>query len=125
MMFLSCLQAPVDYPSIYTYFIETPGGYTRERLKAFKSLEAYKWLALVNSSQCLSEKPHQPWVAVEKQCGTVVTAHGTCMAGLGEVCSHIGAVLFKVEACVRLRNESVTCMSLPCTWNQTFSTKLW
>ena len=22
---------PVDYPSIYTYFIETPGGYTRER----------------------------------------------------------------------------------------------
>ena len=34
---------PVDYPSIYTYFIETPGGYTRERLKAFKSLEAYNY----------------------------------------------------------------------------------
>ncbi|KAL5457379.1 hypothetical protein EMCRGX_G034630 [Ephydatia muelleri] len=32
--------------------------------------------------------------------GTVVTAHCTCMAGLGEVCSHIGAVLFKVEACI-------------------------
>ena len=41
MMFLS--GPPVDYPSIYTYFIETPGGYTRERLKAFKSLEAYKF----------------------------------------------------------------------------------
>ena len=34
---------PVDYPSIYTYLIETPGGYTRERLKAFKSLEAYNY----------------------------------------------------------------------------------
>ena len=29
---------------------------------------------LVNPSQRLSEKPHQPWVAVEKQCGTVVTS---------------------------------------------------
>ncbi|KAL5503664.1 hypothetical protein EMCRGX_G010648 [Ephydatia muelleri] len=41
--------------------------------------------------------------------GTVVTAHCTCMAGMGEVCSHIGAVLFKVEAFVRLGKESVTC----------------
>ena len=37
--------------------------------------------ALVNPSLRLSEKPHQPWVAVEKQCGTVVTARCTCMAG--------------------------------------------
>ena len=34
---------PVDYPSIYTYLIETPGGYTRERLRAFKSLDAYNY----------------------------------------------------------------------------------
>ena len=34
---------PVDNPSIYTYFIETPGGYTRERLRAFKRLEAYNY----------------------------------------------------------------------------------
>eukprot|EP00731_Ephydatia_muelleri_P024890 Em0016g1161a len=82
---------PVDYPSIYnyTYFIETPGGYTRERLKAFKNLEAYNYYQR-----------------------------------LGELCSHIGAVLFKVEACVRVGKESVTCTSLPCTWNQTFSTKI-
>ena len=37
--------------------------------------------ALVNPSQCLSEKPHEPWIAVDKLSGTVVTAHCTCMAG--------------------------------------------
>ena len=76
--------------------------------------------------QCLSEKHHQPWVAVEKQCGSLVTAHCTCMAGyvwgfciqLKDnhyfliVCSHVGAVLFKVEACVRLGKESATSMHM-------------
>ena len=32
---------PVDYPDLYTYLIETPGELTKEKLKAFKSLEAY------------------------------------------------------------------------------------
>ena len=29
-------------PSIYAYLIDTSGEFTREKLKAFKSLEAYK-----------------------------------------------------------------------------------
>ena len=112
----------VDFPAIYTYLIDTPGVYTREKLNAFKSLEAHNyytryhfmyiflaiiyilvihsgWVqtvyyhdlvygnkncvlkALVNPSQRLSEKPHEPWIAVDKLSGTVVTAHCTCMAG--------------------------------------------
>ena len=34
---------PVDYPNLYTYLIEMPGEFTREKLKAFKSLEAYNY----------------------------------------------------------------------------------
>lgn len=41
----------------------------------------------------------------------------------GEVCSHVAAILFKVEACSRLRLTS-TCTSLPCLWNQVFSKKV-
>ena len=125
---------PVEYPDLYSYLIETPGEFSKEKLKAFKSLEAYNyykryvklaasaspdtqcdinrrsprillmffysgWVhtiyyhdlgsdykncilkSKVNPSQRLSEKPHEPWVAVDKTSGCIVTAHCTCMAG--------------------------------------------
>ena len=46
------------------------------------------------------------------------------LSRLGEVCSHVAAVLFKVEACVRLGVAPRTCTSLPCMWNQAFSKKV-
>ena len=36
---------PVEFPNIYVYLIDTPGEFTREKLKAFKSLEAYNYYA--------------------------------------------------------------------------------
>ena len=42
-------------------------------------------------------------------------AHCTCMAGLGEACSHIAALLFTVEANTRVKKRTV-CTSLPCSW---------
>ena len=32
-----------EFPNIYCYLIDTPGEFTREKLKAFKSLEAYNY----------------------------------------------------------------------------------
>lgn len=37
------------------------------------------------------------------------------MVGLGEVCSHVGAVLFAVEAGIRML-KAKTCTSVPCQW---------
>lgn len=37
------------------------------------------------------------------------------MVGLGEVCSHFGAVLFAVEAGLRML-KAKTCTSVPCQW---------
>ena len=37
------------------------------------------------------------------------------MAGLGEVCSRVGAVLFAVEAGVTML-KAKTCTSMPCQW---------
>ena len=68
----------------------------------------------MDHSQHLNEAPLIPWLAVQKN-GTVLTAHCNCLAGLGEVCSHVGAVLFTVEAGVRML-KSKSCTSEPCKW---------
>ena len=36
---------PLEFGHIYVYLIETPGEFTREKLKAYKSLEAYNYYA--------------------------------------------------------------------------------
>lgn len=37
------LWPPIEFGSIYTYLIDTPGEFTKEKLKAHKSLEAYNY----------------------------------------------------------------------------------
>lgn len=51
-------------------------------------------------SQRLTATPLHPWVIASKT-GTVLAAHCDCMAGLGEACTHVAALLFAVEANVR------------------------
>jgi len=46
------------------------------------------------------------------------------LCGQGEVHSNVAAILFKIEAVYRLGFTRPSCMSLPCSWNQAFSTKM-
>ncbi|XP_034096269.1 uncharacterized protein LOC117562534 [Gymnodraco acuticeps] len=69
----------------------------------------------------MNSKPTFTWIVVQED-GTVVMAHCTCMAVLGEVCSHAAALMFTVVAAVEKR-ENQTCTEKPCTWTQP-STKM-
>ena len=60
------------------------------------------------------DQPLKPWVAVQQD-GVILTGHCTCMAGLGESCSHLTAVLFAIEAGVR-NYKDIACTSKPCSW---------
>ena len=94
----------VEYGDIYNYLIDTKGLYTKESLKVYKSLEAFNFFhsghvktvyyfevsstsafAVLIAKVILSQKspndPHEAWVVLKKQAGSVITGHCTCMAG--------------------------------------------
>jgi len=74
----------------------------------------YLITARVKYPQKLSVTPVKAWVAVE-QSGIIICAHCDCMAGLGEACSHISAIVFALDANTQER-KSLSCTSLPCSW---------
>ncbi|KAL3886388.1 hypothetical protein ACJMK2_026386 [Sinanodonta woodiana] len=47
--------------------------------------------------------------------GSVETAHFTCMAGLGECCNHVAAVLFALETGAKICKEA-TATDIPAYW---------
>ena len=63
----------------------------------------------------MNAKKLTPWVLIENGTGDVITAHCDCVAGLGETCTHVAALLFKTEAVVRAR-ERTTVTGKPAYW---------
>ena len=116
-----------SHGDITVYLLYTTSFVTLEEVKNFKSLHSYKyftagwvvehrwkqfkdcWLVIgkVNHSYAVSSAPLTPWVIIRNS-GAVACGHCTCMAGLGETCSHIGALLYWLEYQVRTREDSCT-----------------
>ena len=62
----------------------------------------------------IREKPLEPWVIIKKDEG-IESSHCTCMAGMGECCSHVGAVLFAMEQSTKARDDT-TVTDVPAYW---------
>ena len=62
----------------------------------------------------MNDTAHHPWI-ISKNNGTVLEGHCNCMAGLGESYTHVAALLFAIEASVRIR-ESKTCTEEKAYW---------
>lgn len=61
----------------------------------------------VRHSQKMNATPHKVWV-LAKTDGEIICAHCTCIAGLSETCSHVGALCFAVMS---VTESSETVMS--------------
>ena len=73
-------------------------------------------LVLLWESETLTKTlcPLQAWVAVEKK-GLVICGLCNCMAGLGEACSHVAALLFLLDSNTH-QKKNLSCTSQPCYW---------
>ncbi|XP_039465200.1 uncharacterized protein LOC120438827 [Oreochromis aureus] len=127
---------PLSYPDIFTYLVCGVSAYTANQFRDYKSLEAHiqftnGWVQVlaifkppnceyvvihtkVLHSQRLNEPALRPWVIVSTT-GKVEAAHCTCMARVAETCTHVAALLFKVEAAVRIRGTK-TVTDEPAYW---------
>ena len=107
----------ISYADIFAYLINFPSIYTKKSLKAYKSLESDKYVlsglvfdiqvkrinngnylirAKMRHGQSMFTKtPNKAWICVKRD-GEILYGHCSCMAGLGEVCSHVGAIMFYV-----------------------------
>ena len=65
-------------------------------------------------SQRLNETPLHCWIITQDN-GEVCCGHCTCMAGLGETCTHVAAILFYLEASNRVIGIE-TCTQRKCEW---------
>ena len=68
----------------------------------------------VNHSYSVNSSLLLAWIAIRMN-GTVEYGHCTCMAGLGETCSHIAAMLYWLETAARI-NKSTSCTSMSNGW---------
>ena len=60
---------------------------------------------------------YKDWVCLNKANGWILTGNCTCVAGLGSSCSHLAALLFKLEAAVHYQlNEKTASTSQLCSW---------
>ncbi|CAC5408719.1 unnamed protein product [Mytilus coruscus] len=130
----------LDFGQVYLYLIETPSMFSKSSMKAYKSLEAYRYVESghvdqikiydVNGSPfcflkadvvgSMKIRDKLPWVCLAKDTADIYCAHCTCLAGLGEMCSHIAAVLFKIKLGVRYGVTQKSVTSEECKWNKVF-----
>ena len=77
-----------------------------------------------SSSEQMCDLPTETEQPLHLLCHLILAAHCDCMDGLGESCSHIAAVLLKIEAAVRISYTSSACNDEPRQWNSCFVKKV-
>ena len=134
-----CLWPVVLYADIFNFLMFKPNDLCSTDLNDYKQSKAYSyfqcgWLneisyhpislsspycllkAKCRPSERINEPPHKCWVSITKKNGNIKSAHCDCMAGMPETCNHVAALLFRLEAAVRLGLTNPSCTTKSCEW---------
>ncbi|KAM7313415.1 uncharacterized protein ISCGN_003280 [Ixodes scapularis] len=131
------LWPSVTSPDVIYYLVNTKACDLQD-VKAYRNLESYNYLqsgwvgklsvhqidaelcyvkGQVTPSQSVNQTTHTAW-ACARDSGEVLTAGCTCMAGQARVCSHVGAILWKVDLAVTRGLTGFACTDIAAKWNQ-------
>ena len=129
----------ITYPDIFNYLTFNPSELSSSDLNDYKNSKAYSyfnrgWLGNIfyhgngdSSAYCflksdcrpserLNDPPHKLWACILKKSSKVLSAYCSCMAGMSGTCNHVAALLFRVEAAVRLGLTNPSCTTKSCEW---------
>lgn len=126
----------VEYGDIYNYLILSRAC-DGEEMKNYKSLDSYNYFksgsvgkilhfaikdravlkSEVRPSQKVNSDFHNAWVLCD-MVGTILTGGCSCMAGNSKTCSHVGALLWKIEYAVKLGLTGKSCTDEHMQWNK-------
>ena len=83
------------------------------------SVNFFEFKVLPSQRQSESLTMCNVWVCLQKDYSWVLTAKCSCIAGLGSACSHLAALLFKIESACHLKlTEGISPTSILCEWNK-------
>ena len=108
------LEQAKNYKGLDSYSYFSCGWVLSTKWKLYTEEEIVLVVGKVRHSYAATKDPPKPWVLI-KCSGAVLVGHCTCMAGLAETCSHVGAILHWVEAAVRIL-KNVACTSKENKW---------
>lgn len=127
----------VYYGNIYNYLVQSR-AVDGDAMRNFKSLDSFNYFqsgsvgrivhvnvnddmvllkSEVRPSQKANQEHHLPWVLCERD-GKIQTGECSCVAGKSKTCSHIGALLWKIEYAVRMNMTGKGCTDDQMTWNR-------
>ncbi|XP_030845477.1 uncharacterized protein LOC105436450 isoform X2 [Strongylocentrotus purpuratus] len=67
-------------------------------------------------SQNIGAEPHEAWLLCQKDDGMICSAYCTCVAGLGQTCNHVAAMLFKLDHAFKSGLVNPACTSVANSW---------
>ena len=127
----------LSYSDIFNFLMFYPSELGSKDLSDYKNSKAYSyyksgWLQPLQyhnlsgskyciirgeyrRSQSIKDPFHKLWIILEKT-AKIRTCHYTYMAGMGETCNHVAAVMYRVEAAVRISLPNPACTSNPNDW---------
>ena len=108
------LEQAKNYKSLDSYSYFSCGWVLSTQCKLYAEEEIVLVVGKVRHSYAATKDPLKPWVLIKCN-GAVLVGHCTCMAGMAETCSHVGAILYCVEAAVRIQ-KNVACTSKENKW---------